>query len=127
MSAPMERRGSRARRKLLAIDTGPAEARCDNNDVSGSEPLQQSKYGQEEDKVEEEDPPVIDTTSVEVERKADGKSKKIRSKRTTNQTEAVVPSSCIPDLRARAWGGRDVAHTTIVVSILHTTIRGSNH
>lgn len=75
LSAPTERRGSRARRRLLVVDTGPTEAGCDN-DMSGSEPRQQGEDREEEkEEGEEEDPPVIDTTSVEVERKADGKSK----------------------------------------------------
>lgn len=63
----MERRGSRARRRMLTVDTGLAEATCNNNG-GGSETGQEYGAGGEED----DNPPVIDTTSVEVERKADG-------------------------------------------------------
>lgn len=67
LPAPVERRGSRARRRLLAVDTGLGEAGCDNG-VSGLELGREGRGGDEE-----EDSPVIDTTSVEVERKVDGK------------------------------------------------------
>lgn len=64
----MERRGSRARRRMLTVDTGLAEATCNNNNGGGSGTGQEYGAGGEED----DNPPVIDTTSVEVERKADG-------------------------------------------------------
>lgn len=50
---------------MLRVDTGLAEATC-NNGGSGT----QREYGAGD---EDNNPPVIDTTSVEVERKADGK------------------------------------------------------
>ncbi|CAM9938125.1 unnamed protein product, partial [Ectocarpus sp. 4 AP-2014] len=58
--ATMERRGSRARRRMLALDTAAAEAPSNNGSL-----------GVEQNEREQDDPPVIDTTSVEVERKAD--------------------------------------------------------
>lgn len=64
----MERRGSRARRRMLTVDTGLAEATYAtyNNGAFRTE-HQYATVG------EDDNPPVIDTTSVEVERKADGK------------------------------------------------------
>ncbi|CAM9312213.1 unnamed protein product [Pylaiella littoralis] len=71
LPAPVERRGSRARRRLLAVDTGLGEAGCDNG-VSGLELKREGRGGDEK-----EDPPVIDTTSVEVERNVDGSVAKV--------------------------------------------------
>lgn len=62
----MERRGSRVRRRMLTVDTGLAEATCNNGGGLGAG----QGYGAGG---EEDEPPVIDTTSVEVKRKADGK------------------------------------------------------
>ncbi|CBN74534.1 Ca2+/calmodulin-dependent protein kinase kinase beta and related serine/threonine protein kinases [Ectocarpus siliculosus] len=62
----MERRGSRARRRMLAVDIAAAEASGNN-----------SSFGVKQNEREQDDPPVIDTTSVEVERKADGSVAKV--------------------------------------------------
>eukprot|EP00752_Nemacystus_decipiens_P002377 g2245.t1 len=72
MSPPpsMERRGSRARRRMLTVDTRLAESTCNNGGSSAT--------GEEcGDGGEGSDPPVIDTTSVEVQRKADGSVAKV--------------------------------------------------
>lgn len=64
-SPSMERRGSRARRRMLTVDTGLVEDTCNNGGVG-------AEQGYDPGGVDD-NPPVIDTTSVEVKRKADGK------------------------------------------------------